>query len=430
MMRVFTSLLALALLLVLGWFAYQYQRTGELPLAAWFSGDEPAPDGAGSRASGSLAGAPGATSQAGGAQGGGAPAGRPVAGQGARPGAAPGGRPPGGPGGPGGGRPATVVTVAKVTTQNIEDQVTAVGSLLAAQSVLVKPEIPGRVDAVAITDGARVSAGDELFSLDRSVIEAELAQAQAELALARSNLKRTTNLASQAFVSERSRDEALANVRVLEARLQVVQARLDKTRIRAPFDAVAGLLQVSLGDYVQAGTEMVRLDDLSTLKLDLRVPERLFARLQRGQPIRVRFDAYPQREFTAQIETIDARLDDSGRSVIVRGRLDNGERLLRPGMFARARLVLGQREAAVMVPEASIVPDADAQYVYKVEGSTARRTRVVLGSQREGLVEVIEGLSAGDTVVLAGQINLRGAEAPVRIVDREVAAADEPARRP
>ncbi|MEZ5648999.1 MAG: efflux RND transporter periplasmic adaptor subunit [Burkholderiaceae bacterium] len=399
MARTLTTLIAVALLLVLGWGAFEWQQTGRIPWLAALTG--PA-DGA-RKIDGAVSGA--AADK---------PAGNPSG----KPGA-PGGRPAtaAAQGRPGGGARATVVTVTKAVGRDIEDQVTAVGSLLAAQSVMVKPEIAGRIDAVGVSDGQSVKAGTEMFRLDRSVTEAELAQARAELGLARANLKRTTNLASQAFVSERSRDEARSNVEVLEARLQVVQARLDKTRIRAPFDGVVGLLEVSLGDYVQAGAPLVRLDDLSTLKLDMRVPERLFSRLRTGLPIRVGFDAYPGREFTAQVETIDARLDDSGRSVIIRGRVENGDRLLRPGMFARARLVIGRRENAVMVPEATIVPDAEGQFVYRVDGGMAKRVAVSLGAREDGLIEVLDGLAIGDTVVLAGQINLRGAQAPVRIVE-------------
>jgi membrane fusion protein (multidrug efflux system) len=388
MMRTLTSVLALGLLLVLGWGAYQWQRTGEVPGLAWVTGGgSPA-----TRASGSVAPA-----------GAGKPAGAANAGAAANRG--------------GGKRPPTVVTVTQAVGRDVEDTVDAVGSLLAAQSVLIKPEIAGRIAEIGVTDGQAVSRGDRLFELDGSVIAAELVQARAELELARSNLRRTKNLASQAFVSERSQDEAQSSVQVLEARRQVVQARLDKTRVRAPFSGVAGLVQVDPGDYVQAGTPLVRLDDLSSLKLDLRVPERLFSRLRPGLPVRVGFDAYPDRVFEAEIETIDAQLDDGGRSVIVRGRIDNSEGLLRPGMFARATLVLGRRAESVMVPEAAVVSDAAGQFVYRVQDGTARRTSVTTGARREGLVEVLGGLNIGDTVVLAGQINLRGAEAPVRIVD-------------
>lgn len=319
---------------------------------------------------------------------------------------------------PGGKRakgPVTVNAVAAVATR-IEDQVTAVGALLAAQSVRLAPEIDGRVVEIGVSDGQSVSTGDLLFRLDDAVTEAELAQSQAELSLARADLKRARNLAKQSFVSKRSREEAAANVKILAAKLQVVSARLSKTRIRAPFEGQVGLVQVNIGEYLKAGTSLVRLDDLSSLKLDLRVPDRLLSRVATGQTIRASFDAYPGREFEALVETIDTAIDEIGRSLVVRGRLPNAERLLRPGMFARARLVLGVRESAVMVPEESVLASAKGQYLFAIRDGKAQRQPVKTGVRQRGQIEIVEGVEAGEMVVTAGQVKLRGNNIAVRVI--------------
>ncbi len=316
---------------------------------------------------------------------------------------------------PGAGRAVTVNAQAAIA-RRIEDRIVAVGTLLAAQSVQLAPEVDGRLVKIAVSDGAWVNQDDVLFELDGAVTEAELAQSQAELGLARADLARARNLAKNNFVSERSREEAQANVKVLEAKLQVVRARLSKTRIRAPFDGRVGLLEVDLGAYVKAGTSLVRLDDLSTLKLDLRVPERLLSRLAVGQSIRVGFDAWPGREFEARVETIDTAIDDAGRSVVVRGRLDNAENLLRPGMFARARLVLAAREAAVMVPEESILASAEGEYLFVVRADKAERQPIEAGARYQGEVEILSGVQAGDLVVTAGQGKLRGDQVAVKVI--------------
>lgn len=317
-----------------------------------------------------------------------------------------------------GGSAARAITVnaQKAVVAKIEDSVSAVGSLLAAQSVELAPEVDGRIVTVSVSDGQSVSADDLLFQLDDTVTAAELAQSEAELSLARADLKRASNLARNSFVSERSREEAAANVKVLRAKLQVVRARLAKARIRAPFGGRIGLVNVSPGEYVKSGTALVRLDDLSSLKLDLRVPERLVARVQPGQTIRVSFDAYPGREFLARVETVDTAIDDVGRSLVVRGRLDNADNLLRPGMFARARLILGTRNSAVMVPEESIMASADGQYLFAVREGKAQRQPVRTGVRQNGNIEIIEGVAAGELVVTAGQVKLRGNNLPVKIV--------------
>lgn len=321
---------------------------------------------------------------------------------------------PGGP--PGRSRGPVKVNVAIAEKLRIEETVSAVGSLLAARSVQLAPEVDGRLIEVGLVDGALVSKGDALFRLDDSVTEAELAQAQAELSLARADLTRARNLAKQSFVSKRSREEAAANVKVLAAKLDVVSARLAKSQILAPFDGRAGLLGVSVGEYVTKGSALVRLDDLSTLKLDLRVPERLLAQVKKGQSIRVGFDAYPQREFLAQVETVDSVIESAGRSLVVRGRIDNADDLLRPGMFARARLVIGAREAAVMVPEESVLASAEGQYVYVVAEEQATRRAVATGARQDGRIEILEGVQAGESVVTAGQLKLRGQSVPVKAI--------------
>lgn len=320
-----------------------------------------------------------------------------------------------------GGRPGrssgpVKVNVATAEVLRIEETVSAVGSLLAARSVQLAPEVDGRLVEVDLSDGALVTTGDSLFRLDDSVTEAELAQAQAELSLARADLARARNLAKQSFVSKRSRDEAAANVKVLVAKLDVVSARLAKSRILAPFDGRVGLVGVSVGEYVTKGTALVRLDDLTSLKLDVRVPERLLAQVKKGQSIRVGFDAYPQREFVAQVETVDSVIESAGRSIVVRGRIDNSDDLLRPGMFARARLVIGVREAAVMVPEESVLASAEGQYVYAVADGQAQRRDVRTGARQDGRIEILEGVQAGESVVTAGQLKLRGQSVPVKAI--------------
>ena len=321
----------------------------------------------------------------------------------------------------GGGRPGrsrgpVTVNVATAETIRIEETVSAVGSLLAARSVQLAPETDGRVIEVGLQDGARVKAGDLLFRLDDSVTEAELAQAQAELSLARADLKRARNLAKQSFVSKQSREEAAANVKVLAAKLAVVSARLAKSRIVAPFNGRSGLVGVNVGEYVTKGTALVRLDDLSSLKLDIRVPERLLAQVQAGQSIRVSFDAYPAREFNAKVETIDTAIDSAGRSLVVRGRIKNDEDLLRPGMFARARLVIEARESAVVIPEESVLASAEGEYVFAVSDGKAQRRSVQTGARRDGRIEILKGVEAGEAIVTAGQLKLRGDAVPVKVI--------------
>jgi len=321
------------------------------------------------------------------------------------------------------------IKTAPVIQTTVEQRVSAVGNLLAARSVLLKPEINGRIAQVAISDGATVDQGQLVFKLDTTVVDAQVSQAKAELRLAANNLRRTRNLAKQNFVSRRSRDEAAANASVLRARLEVMKAQLAQATILAPFSGRVGLVSVNTGDYVKSGAELVRLDDLSSLKLDIRVPERLFASLKVGQPIRVSIDAYPKQTFEAKVETIDSQIDQAGRAVTVRGRLDNASGLLRPGMFAKAALVLASRENALMVPETTILPGQSGKAVYRVVDGVATRTPIKTGVRQDGNVEVLDGLAAGDQVVGAGLIKMRGPTVKVRLLSDDKPAGPKTAQR-
>lgn len=318
---------------------------------------------------------------------------------------------------PGPPRGAIGVEAALAEQVSLAETVAAVGTLRAAESVVVKPEVAGRIQAIHFEGGAKVRKGDLLVSLDAAIAAAEVQQTRAELELARANYQRSVDLAKQKFLSERARDEAAANLRVLEAKLELAQARLSKTSIRAPFAGVLGLRNVSPGDYVREGDDLVTLEDVSQMKVDLRLPERYLGQLRSGQRLDVEFDAYPGRTFPATLEAIDVQVDADGRSVVARGRMPNPEGLLRSGMFAKIALTLAQREHAVMVPEEAVFAVGEEQYVFRVEQGRAERVRVRTGLRRDGRVEIVEGVRSGEQVVTAGQLKLRPDGGEVRVVE-------------
>jgi membrane fusion protein, multidrug efflux system len=340
----------------------------------------------------------------------------------AQPGA---GAPKAGPGGPGAGGPPganapIAVEVATVKPANVNDDVSAVGTLRANESVIVRPEISGRISRLHFQEGQTVKRGQVLVSLDASVLAAEIAQAKAELALSRNNFRRTEELAAKEFVSERAKDEAAANLQVQEAKIALAEARLAKSTIRAPFDGRIGLRQVAVGDYVREGADMFSIEDTANIKVDFRLPERYLSSVKGGQRIVVGTDALPGKEFAAQVDLVDPLVDSNTRSFLVRGKIANTQGALRPGMFARVRLTLDNREGVLMVPEEAVTltptQGSNASFVFKVANGRAIRTRVETGARRNAQVEIKSGLAAGDLVVTAGQIKIRGNEAPVRVL--------------
>ncbi len=314
-------------------------------------------------------------------------------------------------------RGAIGVEAARAEQVSLAETVAAVGTLRAAESVVLKPEVAGRIQAIHFEGGARVRKGELLVALDASIVAAEVQQTRAELALARANHQRSVDLARQKFLSERARDEAAANLQVLEAKLELAKARLAKTSIRAPFAGVLGLRNVSPGDYVREGDALVTLEDISQMKVDLRLPERYLGQLRRGQQLEIELDAWPGRRFPATLEALDAKVDADGRSIVARGSMPNPDGLLRTGMFAKIALTLGQREQAVMIPEEAVFAVGADQYVFRIEQGRAERVRVRTGLRRDGNVEIVEGIRVGEQVVTAGQLKLAPEGSEVRIVE-------------
>ncbi|MCE1238353.1 MAG: efflux RND transporter periplasmic adaptor subunit [Azonexaceae bacterium] len=323
---------------------------------------------------------------------------------------------------PAGDSQPTAVETARVTGVDFADEATAVGTLKSNESVVLKPEASGRIAGIGFRDGALVDRGALLITLDAAIPDAELAQAKANLALARTTHERNQELLGKKFISPQALDASAAALKVQEAAVQLAEAKAARMRIRAPFRGIVGLREVSVGDYVKEGETLVNIEDISSLRVDFRLAEAWLDRLARGQAIELSSDALPGKRFAARLEAVDPQIDPEGRSISVRARLDNRDGSLRPGMFVRVRLSFGERKGVPMVPEAAVMPGARPA-VYKVVDGKAERVAVRLGARRDAQVEISEGLAIGDQVVTAGQLRLKPG-APVNVA---AAAESKPA---
>jgi membrane fusion protein (multidrug efflux system) len=344
---------------------------------------------------------------------------------------APGGAPAAAPS-PGAPQRPPAVEVAKVEKAMLVDETQSVGSLRSFQGVILRPEVGGRVSQVLFKDGQMVKKGQILVQFDDQLPAAQLAQSKAELSIAQANHTRNQELVAQNFISKRSLDESDAALQVAQAKLALAQATLQRLKVLAPFDGTAGLRQINVGDYLKDGTDMVNVEDIEAVLLDFRLPERFQAKIKQGQKAQVIMDALPGRQFTAVIQAIDPLIDANGRSVGVRGCIDNRQMQLRPGMFARVNAVFGERDDALVIPEEAIVPQGGRSTVVRVvPGSNkdeyiSERVTVKIGIRQVGRVEVLEGLSLGDSVVVAGQQRIQKEGTVVRIVDTSKAQGGGP----
>jgi membrane fusion protein (multidrug efflux system) len=328
------------------------------------------------------------------------------------------------------------VEVAKVESMTLVDETQAVGSLRSRQGVMLRPEVGGRVKQIFFSDGQRVRKGQLMVQFEDQLQQAQVAQARAELSIAEANHKRNQELVAQNFISQRSLDESSAALEVSRAKLSLAQATLQRLQVLAPFDGITGLKQINVGDYLKDGADMVNVEDIDAVLLDFRLPERFQAKIRAGQKAQLTVDALPGRPFTAIVQAVDPLIEANGRSVGVRGCIDNRQQQLRPGMFARVNAVFGSRDNALVIPEEAIIPQGGRTFVVKVVAGdkpgalVSERVAVKVGLRQPGKVEIVEGLSAGDTVVTAGHQRLQKDGTAVRVVDLSQPGGGRPAGGP
>jgi membrane fusion protein, multidrug efflux system len=305
-----------------------------------------------------------------------------------------------------GGATAVAVVTAHPAKKEFAHEVEALGTLRANESVDITAKVADRVAAIHFNEGQQVRKGDLLIELDNTEARADLAAAEAAASDSRSQYKRSQELFQTKALSEAQLDQLHATLLANEARVAAARSRLADRVITAPFNGRVGLRNVSLGGLVNPGGVITTLDDLSVVKLDFAVPEIFLSTLQPGLTVEARSTAYPKESFAGRVASIATRVDPTTRAVTIRALIDNRDGRLRPGMFMTVKLVRQEGEA-LMLPEQAIVPENEQHFVYVVEDGRAHKREVTIGRRRPGEVEVLQGLTADDGVVIDGTLNLR-----------------------
>lgn len=300
---------------------------------------------------------------------------------------------------------ATVVTqLAEI--RPVVDEIEALGTARANESIEIQPRISSLVERIVFEEGQLVEKGALLVELENSEIVAGLALAEASLSESRSLYNRSRSLADTDAISASSLEQLLAQVQVDEAQVEAARARLDNTRIRAPFSGNIGLRRVSPGSFVSNSTVIATLDDVSVIKLDFSVPEVFLPVLAQGMTVAAESLVFPDRVFEGTVASIDTRLDPVTRAVQVRAVIPNSDGLLKPGMFMSVDLKRNRGDK-VVAPEQAIVPEGGSQYVFVVADGVAEKRAVELGRRMPGYVIVESGLRAGESVITEGTHKVR-----------------------
>lgn len=345
----------------------------------------------------------------------------------------------------------TPVTAERVAAHRIVEQIQATGELLAVDEANVAAEVGGRITAMRVSEGAPVVAGDVVLEIDRERRELELANENAMVAAARSEiaqesreLERIRSLHKNQAASQAQLDTANTRLRTAQARLASAEAKrglaqlaVRNASVAAPFDGLVARRFVSAGDHVAEGEPLFDLVALDPIEVEFHLTERDSARVEVGDTVEVRVTPYPEQVFIAVVHVVSPRIDPATRTLRVKALVENPERKLRPGLFARADLGVAVRERVPMIPEQAVLQRSDGSVAFVVrDGNRAERRQVRLGVFRDGLTEVVEGIAVGEQVIVRGSsrlvdgsvVELRRADgAPVEVLQADGAASDAPA---
>jgi len=307
------------------------------------------------------------------------------------------------------------VKAERVKVAEVQSDVSAVGTLIAADSVVIRPEIAGRVTGLHFQEGQLVAKGAKLVTLDPAEYRAQLAGTSADARTEKMRHDRAKELLEKGFISKEAVDVAQGNMERALAKQQQDEVLLSKTTIVAPFSGIVGLRQISPGAYLRAGDDIVRLENVSAVKLDFRVPEAYLSKLRPSQEVSIKTDAFPNETFKGRIFALEPGVDEKTRTILARALIPNPQNKLRAGMFARVNVLLETRPNSILVPEQAIWPQGRDAFVYRVVDGKAMLTKIELGVRHPGEVEVVKGLSATDMVVTDGQMKLKDG-APVTVM--------------
>jgi membrane fusion protein (multidrug efflux system) len=318
-----------------------------------------------------------------------------------------------------------IVDVRVIKPQPFRETLFATGNLLANESVRLRTERAGLVKEVRFQEGQPVKAGDVLLLIDDSELQAQRSGAQARLQLARAVDERDKALFDNKMISAAEYEQSRANLKVIEAELELIGAQLEKTRVVAPFDGLTGLRLVSPGAYLPVGTTVASLQDVASVKLDFTLPERYQPMLKTGQKILFHVTGRTN-SFTATITAIEPAIDVETRSLQLRALAPNPERLLLPGAFAEVEIALDEVPEAILIPPIALVPGLKQQTVFLHRNGVVEERKVQVGLRTAHALQVLSGLKPGDELITSGILQLR-AGMKVRVKGAQAPATQPPA---
>jgi len=308
-----------------------------------------------------------------------------------------------------------LVEVEPVKVQKFIEDLVVVGSLKANESVVLRPEIEGKISEILFVSGTHVERGDKLVRLEDNILKAQLKEAQAQANLSKLDYERAKYLVEKKVGPLKEMQKALATYQAHKASLQAAKEKLAKALVTAPFEGLIGLRDVSVGAYLRPGDDLVVIEDVDPIKVDFNIGEVYLKNIKKGMPVKVKIDGF-SKAYDGVIEAIDARVDTINHSIRVRASVDNPSKNLRSGLFASVTLTLKEDPTAIMIPESAVEQRKGEQVVYRVIDGRAVETPITIGGRKDGMVMIEEGLFSYDIIITAGASKIHFNGVPVKTI--------------
>lgn len=306
---------------------------------------------------------------------------------------------------------ATIVDVLIAGAGNIINNVEVNGAIIPMETVNINPEVSGRLTMLNVPDGGRVTQGAVLARINDADLQANLSKTKVLLDMAQKTEERLRKLLAVNGINQSEYDLSLNQVNSLKADLQVIQAQLDKTIIRAPFTGVLGLRQISPGAYVTPAVTLTTLQQVDRVKIDFNVPEFYTNMIRVGSTVQVQTNETSTKR-KATIVATDPQINPTTRNLRVRAVLDGSA--IAPGTFVKVFLQAGKSKSSILVPSNAIIPEARAKKIIVVKGGEGVFLDIETGVRGTGFVEVTKGLKPGDSIVVTGVLFVRPKQ-PVKV---------------
>lgn len=309
--------------------------------------------------------------------------------------------------------PVIAVTAERVKMETWQGAVPAIGTLRAVNGVGVTPEVSGVVKSIDFKSGDMVKKGDTLVQLDADIETANRNSALAQLKLLQDQLERTTRLPVGTAVTEQTLNQTRFQAQAQQATVESLNAQISKKTIAAPFDGRIGISEIDLGQFLQAGTPIATLQNISSLEVRFSVGQKQLSVLKEGEEISVTADARPGLTLKGKLTSFDPLVDKATGMIPCEGLLENPNSALLPGMFVDVTLQTGHTQRVLTVSQAAVSYNLFGDYVYVVkppekdgENPTVQQAQITLGDEKDARVAVLKGLEEGDDIVTSGQLKL------------------------